>query len=79
MIKNIIPLLNLREGKEGKIVELRGGFGFQRKIRVMGLREGKKIRIVSIQPAGGPITIEAEGNMVTIGRGMAQRIFVEVE
>jgi len=79
MAKNIVPLLKLREGEEGKIVDLKGGFGFQRKIRVMGLREGKKIRVISIQPVGGPITVGVGSNIVTIGRGMAQRVFVEVD
>ena len=45
----------------------------------MGFREGKKIRVISAQPAGGPLTIEIGGSRITIGRGMAQRIFVEVE
>ena len=54
MSKVIVPLTELTERLEGRIVELRGGFGFQRKVRVMGFREGKKIRVISVQPAGGP-------------------------
>jgi len=79
MSKVVVPLTELTERLEGRIVELRGGFGFQRKVRVMGFREGKKIRVISVQPAGGPLTIEIGGSRITIGRGMAQRIFVEVE
>ena len=79
MPRVIVPLTELTGGLEGRIVELKGGFGFQRKVRVMGFREGKKVRVISVQPAGGPLTIEIGGSRITIGRGMAERIFVEVE
>ncbi|MCD6381977.1 MAG: ferrous iron transport protein A [Candidatus Aenigmarchaeota archaeon] len=74
----IISLLDLKSGETGKVVELRGGPMFQRKVRIIGIREGHPLRVVSIQPIGGPVTVEVSRTKVTIGRGMAQRIFVEV-
>jgi ferrous iron transport protein A len=78
MVGRIVPLLNLQIGEEGRIVDIRGGFGFQRKLRTMGLREGKTVKMISIQPIRGPITISVGGCTITLGRGMAKRIFVEV-
>ena len=73
-----IPLMNLPENKKAKITSLEGGRGFQKKLRVMGIREGQKVKIVSKQPFKGPLTIEVSGAQMTLGRGMAQKILVEV-
>ena len=72
-----IPLTALSRHKHGKIVQIMGGMGLQRKLRVMGIREGQKISIVSRQPFRGPLTISINGNHLTIGRGMAFKILVE--
>jgi len=78
MNKEQIPLTNLTFNQKGKITKLDGGIGFQRKLRVMGIREGQIIRIVSKQPLRGPLTIAFGGSQMTLGRGMAHKIFVEV-
>lgn len=44
----------------------------------MGIFRGKKVRMVSSQPLRGPITIEIEGRQITLGRGMAAKVLVEV-
>lgn len=72
-----LALTALSRGKEGKIVRLEGGHGFQRKLRVMGIREGKLVKVLTVQPFRGPLVIEIEGRRTTLGRGMAQRIWVE--
>jgi ferrous iron transport protein A len=77
MTKEPIPLTALSKNKQGKIIKLTGGMGFNRKLRTMGLREGEIIKIVSRQPFRGPITIEFNGSHLTLGRGMAFKIFVE--
>ena len=73
-----IPLTMVPHAKEVRIVEIRGGHGFQRKMRVLGLREGKIVKVVTKQPLHGPITIDMGGSQVTVGMGMAKRILVEV-
>ncbi len=74
-----IPLTQLREGQRARITRLEGGYGFQRNIRTRGIREGKVVEIVTRHPIGGPIVIEIDGRETAIGRGMARRIFVELE
>ncbi|UCD14331.1 MAG: ferrous iron transport protein A [Thermoplasmatales archaeon] len=77
MNKKTIPLTHLSLRGEAKIIELVGGRGFQRRLRVMGVREGQKIKVVSKQPFHGPLTVAINGCQMTLGRGMAQRIIVE--
>ncbi len=71
-----IPLTHLKEGEVARIVNLRGGRVFQRRLRTMGIREGKNIKIVTKHPMGGPLVIDIGGRNTTIGRGMAGRIRV---
>lgn len=77
MNKKTIPLMHLHRGKEAKIINIRGGLGFQRKLRVMGIRKGKRVKVLSRQPFRGPLTIQIGKCDMTIGRGMAQKIIVE--
>ena len=78
MDKQVMPLSHLPINKKAKIVSIQGGYGFQRKLGVMGIREKQEIKIVSRQPFHGPLTIEVRGSQMTLGRGMAQKIMVEV-
>ena len=73
-----ISILHLPTGKKARILSIQGGHGFQRKLQVMGIREGQVIKIVSRQPFRGPLTIEVCGSQITLGRGMANKIIVEV-
>jgi len=77
MKKEVMLLVNLSINKKARIISLDGGQGFQRKLRVMGIKEGQTIAIISKQPFRGPITIKIGSYQVTLGRGMAQKILVE--
>ena len=78
MNKEIIYLNNLPTDKKSRIKDIQGGFGLQRKLSTMGVRENQDIIILSKQPFRGPITIQICGCTITIGQGMAQKIIVEV-
>jgi ferrous iron transport protein A len=78
MDKEITPLTSLPYEREAKIVRFEGGYGLQHKLRVMGVREGHTIKIVSRQPLRGPLTVEVNGGQITLGRGLAQKIMVEM-
>ncbi len=71
-----MPLTHLKIGEKGYIVNIGGGRNFQRRLRTMGLREGKIIKLVTIHPMGGPLVIDIGGRSTTIGRGMAHRIMI---
>ena len=78
MVENKIPLTDLPLNKKGKIIGIDGGLGFQKRLRVMGIKEGQIIKIVTKQPFRGPITIAVFSCQMTLGRGMANKITVEV-
>ncbi len=70
------PITDLKQGESGIIVSLAGGGAFQRRLRTMGIREGKTVKLLSKQPFGGPFVVEIDQRQTTVGRGMARRIIV---
>lgn len=82
-----LPLTALREGESGVITSIRagfgwgrgGGYGFQKRLMDMGLTPGTKITVVKSAPFHGPIEINVRGYRLAIGRGMAEKILVEVQ
>jgi len=74
----IMPLTSLLPGTTARVVDVQGGLGFQRRLCMMGITHGKKLRMISMQPLHGPITVEISGRQVTLGRGMANKVLVEV-
>ena len=73
-----LSLIDLSVGKKGTIVCLNGGVGFQKKIVALNIRIGKELEKVASQPFAGPIVIRVDNRKITIGRGIAAKIFVEV-
>ena len=63
----------LAPGQPARIVKIDGGHGIRQKLNLRGISEGSLIRVISNT---GPITIEVDRNVVSIGRGMAQKIRV---
>jgi Fe2+ transport system protein FeoA len=78
MNKQLKPLTQLTINEIGKIYDINGGYGVQRKLNTMGIIKDQGIKIISKQPFRGPITIKVCGCMMTIGQGLAKKIIVEV-
>jgi Fe2+ transport system protein FeoA len=57
----------------GTTMAVEGGHGIRQKLFLRGLFEGSVVRMISCY---GPVTIEVDRNMVSIGRGMAQKVIV---
>ena len=66
-------LTQLKPNERAKIVAIEGGHGLRQKLALRGIGEGDFVRVISCH---GPITIEVDRNVVSIGRGMARRIRV---
>lgn len=75
----VISVVDMNAGETGKVVGLQGGHGMMGNLENLGIRIGCQIRKVSQQLMSGPIVISHRNTQVAIGRGMAQRIMVEVE
>ena len=71
-------LSSLKPNQSGKIVRIEGGYGLQRKLRTLGIREEKTVKMVARQPIKGPVVIEIDNRQTTIGRGMANKIIIEI-
>jgi ferrous iron transport protein A len=71
-------VVELELGQEAVIQELVGGQEFQRKLRSIGIREGKKVIVRARHPFGGPLVVEVDRRQASVGRGMAERIVVEL-
>ena len=79
-------LIELRKGEKGRIISLFVGFGRgfgsghgggAKQLENLGIRIGKEVKVVSIQPFG-PVVIEIDGHKTALGRGRAAKIYVEV-
>ena len=66
-------LTQLKPNEQAEIVAIEGGHGLRQKLLLRGIHEGAIVRLVSCH---GPVIIEVDRNLVSIGRGMARRIIV---
>ena len=84
-----LPLTTLRNGESGIITSIgeghggghgrgRGGWGFKKRLMDMGLTPGTRVIVVKSAPFRGPIEVSVRGSRLALGRGMAERIFVEI-
>lgn len=74
-----LSLVDMKPGQNGVISRIQGGPGFQTKLNQIGLRQGKRIKIISSVFSRGPVTVCIDNYQVAVGFGKASRIMVEVE
>jgi ferrous iron transport protein A len=71
-----LKLPELPKNASAEIMKLNGGKVFRMRLESMGIREGKILKVVSAQVAGGPVTVSVDGRCTSMGRGLASRIEV---
>ena len=74
-----IQLPFLKQGEKAVVTALAGGCGFERRLRSMGIKEGKVICLDAKHYFAGPLVVDVDGRQITIGRGMAAKIIVRRE
>ena len=57
----------------------RRGGGVRKRLEDMGLTPGTRVTVVNSAPFNGPLDVSVRGSRLALGRGLAERIFVEVE
>ena len=80
-------LIALRNGETGTVTSIKAGhgrgrgrgWGFEKRLMDMGLTPGTRVTVVKSAPFHGPLEILVRGSRLALGRGMAERIFVEIE
>ena len=73
----IIPLVKMRSGEHGQVVEIQGGHRARERLQALGIREGKKLTKISAQFLRGPITVKVGRTVLAVGYGMATKVMVE--
>jgi Fe2+ transport system protein FeoA len=73
---DLMPLTALPAGKSGTIVRFHGGPWLARKLSVLGLRPGKRVRKVSTMVLRGPVHVKVGQVEVGLGHRMAERVLV---
>jgi len=88
-----MPLTALKAGEAGIVTSIRFGparhrhmrhghesdWGFEKRLMDMGLTPGTRVTVVKSAPFHGPFEILVRGSRLALGRGMAERIFVEID
>lgn len=74
------PITSLRAGAVAQITALLGkGCSFQRKLRTMGIRGGKKLNVVAIHPFAGPLVLEYESYAGATLNDSGKRLALELK
>ncbi len=73
-----ISLADMKVGSRARIMSIAGGAEFMKRVSCLNIRTGKVIRKIASQPLRGPVVIEVCGRRISLGRGMANKILVEV-
>jgi len=78
-----VPLTALKKGESGTVASIGAGHGrgrgFEKRLMDMGLTPGTRVTVVKSAPFHGPFEILVRGSRLALGRGMAEKIFVETE
>lgn len=73
---NETTLARLKQGDKATVMALQGDGGFQHRVRSVGLKENKLLRVVARHHLSGPLVVEIGQRQISIGRGMARKIIV---
>jgi ferrous iron transport protein A len=72
-------LSNLKPGEQGRITRLDSGIGpIRRRLMDMGVIPGEQIRVDKIAPMGDPIEVTVKGYNLSLRKGEARGIEIEV-
>ena len=62
--------------EEGTVKEIEENL--RKQVAGMGIRAGKKVRMATKQPIKGPVVVEVDKSLTSLGLGIAEKITVEV-
>jgi ferrous iron transport protein A len=72
----VISLSKMRDGQQAVVSAVEGGRGLVEKLTAMGIRPGKRITRFCSMYLHGPITVRVDNVQLSLGRGIADKIFV---
>jgi len=77
--QNLVSVSSLKKGQCGKISFIRGGYNMLQRLLDTGLTPGTEICAVRVAPLGGPVELSVRGSKLALGKGVAAKVFVELE
>lgn len=78
-MKSQIRLAAMSSEQEGVVVQVLGGLGVTRRLDVLGIRPGARLKVTSRSPLRGPVTVRIGNAQIALGFGMASKVLVDVE
>jgi Fe2+ transport system protein FeoA len=58
---------------------MKGHTGAYQRLLDMGLTRGTEVEVVNSAPFKGPVEVKVRNTYLALGRGLASKVFVEVE
>ncbi|MCD6093684.1 MAG: ferrous iron transport protein A [Candidatus Omnitrophica bacterium] len=62
--------------EQGVVTDIEGDL--REKLAGMGIRRGKKVKMITKQPVRGPVVVSVDGADTSLGLGIAAKITVEI-
>ena len=72
-----VPLTTLHPGKASRVVFVRGGRSVVKRLCDLGLTPGTPVSLLRSAPMNGPVEVRLRGCNLALGRGIADKIYVE--
>jgi len=77
--RNIIPITELKPLQKARISFIRGGRKVIQRLADLGLTPGTTVSLQRAAPFKGPVEIVVRGSSLAVGRGIAEKIFIELK
>ena len=74
-----VPLTTMPPGRSARVVFVRGGRSVVKRLCDLGLTPGTPVSLLRSAPMNGPVEVRLRGCSLALGRGIAEKIFVEPE
>lgn len=72
-------LLQISPGDSVRVVDIDGGNNLRSKLTQYGIYPGDYLRLLRRAPLGGPLLVECNEREIALGRGVADKIIVEID
>jgi len=72
-------LLQFSPGASVRVIKFNGGANLRSKLTQYGIHPGDCLRLLRQAPLGGPLLVECNEREIALGRGIADKIIVELD
>jgi Fe2+ transport system protein FeoA len=74
----MMPLTLASVGEDVRLVDIRGGRDLRKRLADLGFNLGMSVRVVQMD-IDGPVILAVKDSRIVLGRGMAQKVMVELQ